>query len=224
MEYDGDGEYSCGSVSDQDTALVPMVPCSANQPCLADGREFVDLSRIIAGSKSDNRAIAFARMNYGMCRMSETVAITPQTMAHRFERHNVLYVLGPSEQGHGGVELEGSRTVRSYSRTITLLSADLFVMLSEALNGQENRDKPNTTNNQMGPLQDLCCREGLLYRATPSKQNKTRQIPPMVGVTSAVLTVSIIVPRTKGSDIPLLSEDHSARDVHHVYGHSGNRG
>ncbi|KAG0208521.1 hypothetical protein BGX31_002315, partial [Mortierella sp. GBA43] len=59
-------------------------------PAVEDNCELLDLSNIIAESKTENHAIVFAGTDYGVCKMSETVAITSQVMAHHFDRYDVL--------------------------------------------------------------------------------------------------------------------------------------
>jgi hypothetical protein len=60
-------------------------------PTIEDKCEFIDLSNIIAESKTENRAIVFAGTDYGVRKMSETVAMTPQSMECHLNRYDMLF-------------------------------------------------------------------------------------------------------------------------------------
>jgi hypothetical protein len=59
-------------------------------PAVEDSCEYLDLSKIVAESKAENRTIVFSGTDYGICKMSETVAMTQEGMQGHFGRYDML--------------------------------------------------------------------------------------------------------------------------------------
>ncbi|KAI8361692.1 hypothetical protein B0O80DRAFT_165575 [Mortierella sp. GBAus27b] len=59
-------------------------------PAVEDSCEYLDLSKIVAESEAKNRAIALSGTDYGICKMSETVAMTLKGMQGHFARYDML--------------------------------------------------------------------------------------------------------------------------------------
>lgn len=94
-------------------------------PAVEDNCELLDLSNIIAESKTENHAIVFAGTDYGVCKMSETVAITSQVMAHHFDRYDVL---------------DGKSTAAKEDVTCPKVECTLRILLHAVLGSSEQVD------------------------------------------------------------------------------------
>jgi hypothetical protein len=61
-----------------------------DQPAIEDSCEHLDLSIIVAESEAKNRAMALSGTDYGICKMSETVAMTLKGMEGHLGRYDML--------------------------------------------------------------------------------------------------------------------------------------
>ncbi|KAG0199494.1 hypothetical protein BGX31_004276, partial [Mortierella sp. GBA43] len=87
-------------------------------PAVEDSCEYLDLSKIVAESEAKNRAIALSGTDYGICKMSETVAMTLKGMQGHFARYDML-------QGSSGQDfaLDENRARGSMKITAGLLNS-----------------------------------------------------------------------------------------------------
>ncbi|KAF9987217.1 hypothetical protein BGZ65_004674 [Modicella reniformis] len=112
------------------------------QPAVEDDCEYMDLSQLLTDSKC---AVVYAGTDYGIVKMSETVAMTPQEMQCHLNRYGVLHGL-PDSQGE---ESEGNDLKENREKGSMKITAGLLNNISHTTTMLAHRQKRLENNEEV---------------------------------------------------------------------------